>query len=114
MQTAAIILGLAALGGITLAAIRLKGSPRPPTWMALGHGAVAATGLGLLLYAAMDPGIPYMAQIALGLLILAALGGGTLFFGFHLRERALPIPFVLAHGLLALTGYAVLLFTLFQ
>lgn len=33
--------------------------------------------------------------------------------GFHLREKALPIPLVLAHGLLALTGLGLLLFTLY-
>ena len=114
MQAAAIVLGLAALGGLTLAGIRLMGSPRPPTWMALGHGAVAATGLGLLIYAAVDPGIPNLAQIALGVIVLAALGGSTIFLGFHLRARPLPIPLVVGHGLIAATGYGLLLIALFR
>jgi hypothetical protein len=114
MQVAAIVLGLAALGGLALAAIRLMGSPRPPTWMALGHGAVAATGLGLLIYAAIDPGIPKLAQIALGVIVLAALGGSTIFLGFHVRERPLPIPLVVGHGLIAATGYVLLLVTIFR
>ena len=114
MQAAAIVLGLAALGGLTLAAIRLSGTPRPPTWMALGHGAVAATGLILLGYAAATSGIPQLAQIALGVLVLAALGGATIFLGFHMRQRALPIPFVIGHGLLALTGFVLLLVTIFR
>jgi hypothetical protein len=114
MQAAAIVLGLAALGGLTLAAMRLMGSPRPPTWMALGHGAVAATGLGLLIYAAIDPGIPDLAQIALGVIVLAALGGATIFLGFHLRQRPLPIPLVIGHGVIAATGYALLLVTIFR
>ncbi len=58
MQTAVVILGIAALGGITLASMRFSGTLIPPTWMALGHGAVAATGLGFLIAAAVDPGVP--------------------------------------------------------
>jgi hypothetical protein len=114
MQTAAIVLALAALGGLTLAVIRLRGAPWPPTWMALGHGLVAATGLGLLIYAAVTPGIPNLAQIALGILVLAAIGGATMFIGFHLRQRPLPIPLVIGHGLIAVTGFVLLLVTILQ
>ena len=112
MQWAAIVLVLAALGGLVVAGIRLSGAPRPPTWVALGHGAVAATGLGLLIYAAaVSPGIPFLAQVALGVLLLAAVGGATLFLGFHLREKPLPIPLVLGHGVTALVGVVLLLLT---
>lgn len=115
MQAAAIVLAVAVLGGLTLAGIRLSGKPRPPTWMALGHGVVAASGLILLLVsAALGPGIPQLAQVALGILVVAALGGTGIFLGFHLRERPLPIPLVLGHGLLALVGYTVLLMSLFR
>jgi hypothetical protein len=48
MQVALIVLALAAVGGATLAAIRLRGAPWPPMWMALGHGGVAAFGVVLL------------------------------------------------------------------
>ncbi|HEY2837886.1 MAG TPA: hypothetical protein VGJ26_01970 [Pirellulales bacterium] len=113
MQTAAIVLGLAALGGLTLAGTRLSGQPRPQTWMAVGHGLVAATGLGLLIYAVVAGSVPQLAQVALGVLILAALGGAAIFVGFHLRERPLPIPLVIGHGLVAATGYALLLASIF-
>jgi hypothetical protein len=112
MQGAAILLGLAALGGLTLAGIRLSGVPRPPTWMALGHGAIAATGLAFLIYPAVVSSIPVLAQIALAIFVLAALGGALLFVGFHLRQKPLPIPLVLGHGLTALTGYVLLLISL--
>ena len=79
----------------------------------MGHGAVAATGLGLLIFQAVNPGIPQLAQIALGTLVLAAVGGATLFWGFHMRGRALPIPFVVAHGLIAAVGYGMLLASIF-
>jgi hypothetical protein len=105
---------LAALGGLALAGIRLGGTPRPPTWMALGHGAVAATGLALLAYAAVTPGIPGLAQAALGVFVLAALGGATLFLGFHVRQRPLPIPLVLGHGLTAVAAYVCLLVSLYR
>jgi hypothetical protein len=113
MQTAAIVLTLAALGGLILAGIRLGGAPWPPLWLALGHGAVAALGVGLLIYAAVSPGIPGLAQVALGIFILAALGGAVLLLGFHLRSKALPIPFVLGHGLIAATGLVLLLLSVF-
>ena len=114
MQAAAIVLGLAAVGGLTLATIRMRGTPRPPTWMALGHGVAALIGLGLLIKEANNPGIPQLAQIALAVIILAALGGSTLFLGFHMRQRALPIPLVIGHGLIAATGYVLLLVTIFR
>jgi hypothetical protein len=114
MQAAVIVLVLAAIGGLTLAAIRLRGAPWPPMWMALGHGAVAASGVGLLIYAASSPGIPGLAQVALGIFILAAAGGAVLFLGFHMRRKALPIPFVLGHGLIAATGLVLLLVSYFR
>jgi hypothetical protein len=114
MTAAAVVLGLAALGGMALAAIRLGGTPRPPTWMALGHGAVAATGLVLLIIAAMNPGIPRMAQVALGVFVLAALGGLAMFLGFHLKQKPLPVALVLGHGLIAVTAYVLLLIVVFD
>lgn len=114
MDLATIVLAVAALGGLTLAGIRMSGTPRPATWMALGHGAIAALGLGLLIYAAATSGIPVLARVALGVLVLAALGGVTIFVGFHLRGRALPIPLIIAHGLTAVTGFVLLLVSLFR
>ena len=114
MIAAAVVLGLAALGGLTLAVIRLTGTPRPPTWMALRHGVVAATGLGLLISVVLSGGVAWLINVALGVLVLAALGGATIFLGFHVRNRALPIPLVIGHGLIALTGYVLLLVGLFR
>src|SRR5262245_27511836 len=91
MEAAALVLGLAALGGVTMAGIRLSGTPLPPTWLALGHGGIAAVGLVLLIQAVLTTTVPTMAQVALGIFVLAALGGATMFIGFHMREKALPI-----------------------
>jgi hypothetical protein len=113
MNTAAIVLALAALGGLALAAIRVSGTPRPPTWAAVGHGFIAATGLGLLIYTAATTSMPGLALAALCILVLAALGGAAIFVGFHLRERPLPIPLIIGHGLVAATGYVILLVSIF-
>ena len=77
--------------------------------MAVGHGLVAAIGLGLLIYQASTAGVPGLAEIALGFFLLAAIGGAAMFFGFHLKEQPLPIPFVLGHGLTAVAAYILLL-----
>ena len=114
MNSAAMVLSFAALGGLTMLAIRLSGSPRPPTWLALGHGAIAITGIGLLAYAAMATGIPPLAQVALGLAVSAAFGGITIFVRWHLKNLPLPIPIVLGHGLLALTALGLLWYAVYS
>ena len=53
-------------------------------------------------------------RAALGVFVLAALGGVTIFVRWHLKNLPLPIPIVLGHGLLALTGLGLLLFTVFS
>ena len=113
MQSAAIVLALAAVGGLTMAVIRLRGAPWPPLWMAHIHGLIAATGVALLIYAASTTGIPRLAQIALVIFILAALGGATLVLAFHRQGKPLPIPIVIGHGLIAVTGYVLLLLSYF-
>jgi hypothetical protein len=114
LQIATVILGIAALGGMALAGMRLSGMPRPPTWMAVGHGLVAVAGFGTLVAAALSGQIPVLAQIALGVFAIAALGGLVLFLGFHLRQLPLPIPFVVVHGLVALTGFILLVISISQ
>jgi hypothetical protein len=104
---------LAGLGGLTMVGMRLRGVPRPPTWLALGHGALAATALALLAYLATE-GIPLLSQVALGIFVLAAIGGIFIFLAFHMRQRPLPIPLILAHGALAIAGIVLLLVDLFD
>ena len=109
MEAAIIILGLAALGGLTMAGIRLSGAPRPPTWLALGHGAIALVGMVMLGNLWMSPGLPGLAQAGFFTMILAACGGLFMFVGYHLRGLALPILMVLGHGLIAASGYVMVL-----
>jgi hypothetical protein len=108
MLLAAILFTLTALGGAVVASFPLRGIPRPPTWLALGHGVAALASFAALGYAAATSTLPDMAQWALGIFCLAALGGATLFGAFHLRGKPLPIPLVLGHGLLAIVGVVLL------
>jgi hypothetical protein len=113
MQLAAVFFALTAIGGLTLAAIRISGTPRPPTWMALGHGAIAAVALLSLIYAAATQPLPTIGLVSLGCFVLAALGGATIFIGFHLRGKPLPIPLVIGHGAIAVCEFVLLLIGIF-
>jgi len=108
MTLAAVLFGIAALGGLALAAIRLRGREIPPLALALVHGAFAASGLVALIVAVLRTATDNLTRIALGVFVLAALGGFVL-FAFHLRRRALPVPLVLGHGLIAVVGFVLLL-----
>jgi hypothetical protein len=109
MTYAMILLGIAALGGLTMAGIRFAGAPRPPTWLAMLHGLLAAAGLTLLIEAALTVGIPRLAEIGLCILLLAAVGGAAINLMYHDKQLALPKSWVIAHALLAIVGFGLLL-----
>lgn len=113
MQAAAILFGLAAVGGVIMALIRWSGAPRPPDWLAMGHGLLAAAGLTLLIQAAVTVGLPVLGQAALGLFVLAALGGGLINLRYHARQLPLPKPWIIAHASLAVIAFVLLLAALF-
>jgi hypothetical protein len=97
---------MAALGGAILAYLRIvKNTMSMP--LALGHGLLAATGLGLLTYGVIETGGTLLTT-ALVVFLLAVLGGFTL-FSYHLRAKQLPIPLVLIHGTAAVTAFVILL-----
>jgi hypothetical protein len=111
MLTAAILFTLTALGGATAASFPIRKIPRPPTWLALGHGAAAIASFAVLGYALSTSAITQLEQLAAATLALAAVGGLTLFLGFHLRGKALPLLLVVGHGILAIAGVALLWFS---
>lgn len=113
LQTAAVLFGAAALGGLLMAGMRFSGTPRPPTWLAMGHGLLAAAGLTLLIYAAATAGVPRTAQIAMVLFVIAAAGGAAMNLLYHWKLLPLPIPLMLVHALLAVSGFVLLLVTLY-
>ena len=107
------LFGTAAAGGLLMAGMRFNGLPRPPAWLAMGHGLLASAGLTLLVYAALTVGIPNMALVALGLLVIAAIAGAALNLLFHWKELPLPVPLMVLHGLLAVAGFVFLLMSVF-
>jgi hypothetical protein len=113
MTIALVLFALAALGGVTMAAMRLRGAERPPTALALVHGAAAAAGLIALILAVMNVPDPGGARTALVVFIVAALGGFYL-FAQHVQKKALPIPVMVVHGLVAVVGFVILLMAAMQ
>lgn len=108
LRVAAALFALAAVGGLLMVGIRLAGNRNPPTWLAYGHGLLAAAGLTLLIYPALTVGIPQRAQLALLLLIAAAAGGSFLNLAYHWQQRPLPKPLMFGHLLLAVLGFGLL------
>ena len=107
---ALIAFAVAALGGATLAYLRIvKKDVSMP--LALVHGLFAATGLVLLAVGLSRTGGTGL-TIALAVFVLAALGGFTL-FSFHLRSRPMPVFLVLVHGAAAITAFVILLVVAF-
>ncbi len=113
LQVATVLLGAGAVGGLVMAGIRLKGVERPPSWLAMAHGVLAAAALTLLTYAALTVGIPKLAQYALGLLFLAAIGGAAINLLYHAKMLPLPIPLIIVHALIAVAGFVLLLVGVF-
>lgn len=109
MTLALVLFALAALGGLFLAYLRMTDKPLPMP-VALVHGGVAAAGLVALLLAVLSGGAPDQAKVALGLFVVAALGGFYL-FSHHLRKRQLPLGVVGIHGLVAVVAFVLLLWT---
>lgn len=103
IKTAAVLIFLTALGGLAMAAVRAK-VDRPPAWMAMGHGFLAAAGLTLLLYAAFTVGLPKILVIGVLFLLTAAGVGLYLNLTFQARLLPLPIPPIVIHGVLAAVG----------
>lgn len=111
MQVGALVWLATAAGGLTMAWMRVAGRPRPPGWLAGGHGVGAVAGLALVAWSAAwrFAGQDVLQNVALGLGVLTAAGGLTLLLGFHLRAKRLPMPIVIAHGILGAVTVAVAL-----
>ena len=103
-----LLFAIAALAGVTMAVMHFRSKTAPRPVLAALHGLFAATGLVVLLLAAIKVGFGGTTGLALGLLAAAALGGFAL-LSFHMRGTALPSGLIVGHGLLAVAGFAVLL-----
>ena len=109
MKTAAVLLGIAAIGGLVMAIIRFRGADRPPTIFVMAHGLLAAAALTLLLYATATVGLPTLATMATGIFVVVAIVGAALNLMYHAKQLPLPKSPVVVHGLVAAVGYVLLL-----
>src|SRR5262245_5002706 len=105
---AVIVFAIAALGGLTLAAVYVLRGRLAPWALSLLHAALGAIGLLLLIYAALTTGIPGTALAALVILVIAGLGGFYL-ASIHLRGEVATKSVVFIHAGVAVIGFLTLL-----
>ncbi|MDB5955530.1 hypothetical protein [Ramlibacter sp.] len=108
LRTAVVLLAITAAGGLSMAAMRFAGHPRPPSWIAMLHGLLAASGLTLVVYAGLASDMPAGGWGGLLLLLLAVLGGLVLNLRYHSEGLALPVGLMLGHAGVAVAGFLVL------
>jgi len=102
-----LVFAIAALGGLVLASHVLRGRLAP--WaLSVGHALLGASGIVVLVLVAMK-GTPAGAVFAaLGLFVVAALGGFYL-ASMHLRGSIAPKGVVALHAGVAVAGFLTLL-----
>ena len=104
---ALLIFAIAAMGGLVLAASVLRGRLAP--WaLSVAHALLGATGLALLIFVVLQGAAPGRVTAALGLLVVAALGGFYL-ASIHWRGKVAPKAIVFIHAGVALAGFFTLL-----
>lgn len=107
---AVILFAVAAVGGVTMLTMQ-GGGRRVPMWLALLHGTAAATAL-VLLAVAVFGGEAGPLAVALGIFVLAALGGFVM-FARYLKTGTFPMPVAIFHGGAAVVAFVILLVGLY-
>lgn len=105
-KSALILLTLAALIGAAMLSYLLRGK-RIPKGMAFVHGPLAVGGIILLIIYALDDAAHDRAWESVLLFAAAATGGLALFIK-DLTGKKLPVWLAILHGLLALSGIAMI------
>lgn len=105
---ATILFAIAAVGGLVMAYIHFKKDTNPPGALAAIHGLAAAAALVLLLMAVINMNLSGLTVWALGLFVIAALGGFFL-VSYHIRGQRLPSKVVVIHALVAVVAFVLLL-----
>lgn len=115
-MTAALVLGLACILflwaiilGIMLAFARFGKEKNPPPVLVWWHGGFAITGFLILLYGSFFVGYPMLANVGVFLIALAAIFGLWMYFNFHRKEQLIPYAVVWGHGIVAATGFVMIL-----
>lgn len=104
---ALIVFAIAAVGGLVLASSVLRGKLAP--WaISVLHALLGASGLVLLILTVLQGAAPARVSAALGLLVVAALGGFYL-ASLHLRGTVAPKAVVFIHAGVAVAGFLTLL-----
>lgn len=104
---------LAALGGVLLASLHAR-DKMPPLGLALAHGGLAAAGLVLLVASALTDATALGATggVSVGAFLVAALGGFYVFSRRFVRTRP-AMGVIVVHALVAVIGFALLLYGVF-
>jgi hypothetical protein len=104
LQTASILLLLTASGGLLMAFRRIAQKANPPSWLAMAHGFLAASGLTLLAYAGLTDRVGGGAMLGLILVAVAAAGGVVMNLAYHSAGKLLPLWLLYLHIALAASG----------
>lgn len=108
LQISTYLFALTALGGILMGWIRLARGTNPPSWLAMGHGFMAAAGVTLLAYAVFVYDAPGTALISLLLFLGGSAGGVLLNLAYHLKDKPLPKAIVGVHALISIIAFVLL------
>ncbi len=103
LKTATVLLFLTAAGGLVMAGLRAR-MGRPPAWLAMAHGLLAASGLTLVLYTAFAIGLPTLMVVGIVLLLVGAGVGLYLNLAFQAKLLTLPVRPIFVHAILAGVG----------
>jgi len=107
LKYALLVFAIAAVGGLVLAASVLRGRLAPWALSAV-HALLGATGIVLLLVMLSQGTGTGRVIAALGLFVVAALGGFYL-ASMHLRSKIAPKAVVIVHASVAVIGFLTLL-----
>lgn len=104
---AVIIFAVAAAGGLILAS-KVLGGKLAPWPLSILHALLGATGLVILIMMVVDGTGAGRITAALGILVVAALGGFYL-ASLHAKQQVAPKGVVIVHAGVAVVGFLVLL-----
>jgi hypothetical protein len=108
IDAALVLFVVAALFGIYMAT-RIFRNALPPVAAVAGHGLFAATGLLILLYAALSPPAPAPVVIVAAILLVIAALGGFVMVSYQARKALPPKALVIVHASAAVIGVGALL-----
>lgn len=109
---AVLLFATAAVIGLYMAVQHFRGRTPPPAGLAILHGLLAVSGVVALLLGVREIGTGTMHTWALGIFVVAALGGLYL-VSHHMRQKPLPNGVVIIHGLAAVVAFLILLTAVF-